>query len=605
MTTPKIVDLDRLHPSAKVHESSYVDGDVEIGAGTSIWHFCHIMAGSRIGQHCRIGQNVVIGPKAVVGDNVKIQNNVSVYEGVTLEDDVFCGPSVVFTNVLTPRAAFPRNTPDKFLKTVICKGASIGANATIVCGCRVGENALVGAGAVVTRDVAPNAVVYGNPARQQGWACECGGVLQKLDDSGECTNCGKRYLLLEKGISPESDSTVSAFDCSTENNLVEKIPVCDVRWQYGQLKEEIDQQILAVASEGRYILGSNVTAFEREAAEFLGTGYAVGVGNGTDALTLALRALDIGPGDEVVTTPFSFIATAEAISLVGATPVFVDICPKTLNIDPSLIKEKISDRTKAIVPVHLYGQPCSIDAVLEVARSHNLFVVEDCAQAFGAKWRNQRVGTFGDLGCFSFFPTKNLGCMGDGGLVLTNDKTYYERVEMLRRHGSGQKYYHTHLGLNSRLDEIQAAILRVKLPLVDKWNELRRRAAQEYIKNLAEPARAGAISLPETTSSRIVRGPEGASGKHVWHQFTIRTAHRASLQDFLAAAGIATAVYYPTPIHQQPVQATNPSANVSLPHAECAAKEVISLPMYPGMSRTQVQRVTDVVRSWAARLSSN
>ena len=240
------------------------------------------------------------------------------------------------------------------------------------------------------------------------------------------------------------------------------VPLCDLTRQYKSLEVEINAAMQRVACSGQYVLGPEVRALEQEVADFHGCRHAIGVGSGTDALHLSLRALEIGPGDEVITTPFTFIATSEAIGLLGAKPVFVDIDLETFNIDVEKIPAAITSRTKAIVPVHLYGQPCEMDAINDLAKSSNLHVVEDCAQAIGAVFRRRRVGTYGDTGCLSFFPSKNLGCCGDGGMVLTNNKALYEHIEMLRRHGGEVKYHHSKLGLNSRLDEIQAAILRVK-----------------------------------------------------------------------------------------------------------------------------------------------
>ncbi|MCG8433057.1 MAG: DegT/DnrJ/EryC1/StrS family aminotransferase, partial [Gammaproteobacteria bacterium] len=258
------------------------------------------------------------------------------------------------------------------------------------------------------------------------------------------------------------------------------IPICDLKQQYLPLKEEIDAVMQEVAASGHYILGPQVRAFEQEMADYCGCQYAIGVGSGTDALHLALLALGIGPGDEVITTPFTFIATTEAIGMVGATPVFVDIDPQTFNIDVEQIESAITSRTKAILPVHLYGQPCEMEAISALANQYSLRVVEDAAQALGATYQGQKVGAFGTAGCFSFFPSKNLGCFGDGGMVVTNDKDVHDRVEMLRRHGGKVKYHHSELGLNSRLDALQAAILRIKLPHLDSWNQSRRNIAYRY-----------------------------------------------------------------------------------------------------------------------------
>ena len=359
------------------------------------------------------------------------------------------------------------------------------------------------------------------------------------------------------------------------------IPLCDVSTQHALLKQEIDQAVQDVVANGQYILGPQVRAFEREISDYCRCRYAVGVGNGTDALHLALRALRIGPGDEVITSPFTFIATTEAIGLVGAKPVFVDIDPHTLNIDPARIEQAITSRTQAILPVHLYGQPCEMDAIMDIAQRHGLFVVEDCAQALGATYRDRQVGTFGDAGCFSFFPSKNLGCIGDGGMVVTNREDIFQRVEMLRRHGGRIKYHHDELGLNSRLDELQAAILRVKLPHLDDWNQRRRQCAYHYNARLADqpaidcPAELGAAG-PEvfpTASNRLLRA--------VYHQYTIRSNDRDAISANLRQAGVSSAVYYPQPLHLQKVHAELNYAPGDFPVAEDAARKCLSLPIYP------------------------
>ena len=583
----------------KVHESSFIDDGVAIGADTCIWHFSHVLEGSEIGERCRIGQNVVIGPRVKVGDNVKIQNNVSVYEGVTLEDDVFCGPSVVFTNVHTPRSAFSRNQIEDFRGTFVCRGASIGANATVVCGCRIGEHALVGAGAVVTRDVPPHAVVYGNPARQHGWACECGSVLVVEETSGKCNECDRKYCIKDSRVSRRAEGATSiSVKAKCKDN--EPIPVCDVRWQYLELQQEIDEALKAVAANGNYILGPNVKAFEKEVATFFGSEFAVGVGSGTDALHLALRALNIGPGDEVITSPFTFVATTEAIGLTGATPVFVDIDPETFNIDERLIESKITSRTRAIMPVHLYGRPCEMNAIMRLAKKYDLYVVEDCAQSFGATFNGKPVGTFGDIGCFSFFPTKNIGCMGDGGLVITKNQDVFSRVEMLRRHGGRKKYYHEELGLNSRLDEIQAAILRLKLPHIKRWNRLRQNAAKRYSRFFKNIQTKRNVDIPSLVDRSSEMESYQYNFEHVFHQYTIRCSGRESLAAYLKSVGISTAVYYPTPLHLQPVHSKDAVSTEDLINSEVAAKEVISLPMFPGLSNEQIDRVCCEIHNWCS-----
>jgi len=379
------------------------------------------------------------------------------------------------------------------------------------------------------------------------------------------------------------------------------IPLCDLRQQYLLLQAEIDAAMQTVAAAGNYILGPNVKALEQEVAAFCDCRYGVGVANGTDALHLALRALDIGPGDEVITTPFTFIATTEAVGLVGATPVFVDIDPSTFNIDAGSIEAAITPRTKAILPVHLYGQPCDMDAIMEIARRRGLYVVEDCAQAIGATHRGRPAGSFGDAGCLSFFPSKNLGGFGDGGMVVSNNEKLAGRVEILRRHGGRVKYHHEELGLNSRLDELQAAILRVKLPHLRRWNQLRRERAYRYNEHLAGLT---GVRLPQelTASGASVPGAMAAGARDaivsaVYHQYTVSVQDRDTVSRELSAAGIGNAVYYPVPLHLQEVHASQGWVRGDFPHAERAARHCLSLPMFPELTDEQQVRVAECLRT--------
>jgi dTDP-4-amino-4,6-dideoxygalactose transaminase len=382
------------------------------------------------------------------------------------------------------------------------------------------------------------------------------------------------------------------------------VPLCDLTQQYFALKKEIDAAMQAVAADGKYILGPNVAALEREIAAYCQCQYAVAVNSGTDALQLALRALEIGPGDEVITTPFTFVATTEAIRMVGATPVFVDIDPRTYNLDPAAVEPVVTRRTKAIVPVHLFGQPCDMEPLVELAEQRGLAIIEDCAQSIGATYRGQKTGSFGAAGCLSFFPSKNLGCFGDGGMVVTNDPRVYERVEMLRRHGGKIKYYHEQQGVNSRLDEMQAAILRVKLEHLDKWNSLRRQHAYGYNRLMADirgvccPAELGDGRTIVPTDPRDV---SGSPIRHVYHQYTVTVENRKQVIDHLAESKIGCAVYYPVPLHLQPVNADLRYPAGSFPIAERVANQCLSLPMFPELRFEQQQRVADRMRQVAAR----
>lgn len=365
------------------------------------------------------------------------------------------------------------------------------------------------------------------------------------------------------------------------------IPILDLKRQYQALKGNLEAAMVRVAEGGRYILGPEVKALESEVAAYCDARFGVGVGNGTDALHLALRALRIGPGDEVITTPFTFIATTEAIGIVGATPVFVDIDPRTYNIDPALIEAAVTPRTRAILPVHLYGQPCDMDPIMEVARRYNLKVVEDCAQAIGATYKGRKVGGIGHAGCLSFFPSKNLGCFGDGGMVVTNDEEVAGRVEMLRRHGGKVKYYHDELGLNSRLDELQAAVLRVKLPHLETWSEARRQVAARYREAWADVSK---VRLPG----------EIQEVRSVYHQFTVQVPERDAAKERLAQQGVQTMVYYPVPLHLQGVHRDLGHAEGDFPHAEAAAKGVLSVPMFPELSTEEQRTVIEAVHRFVA-----
>ncbi len=370
------------------------------------------------------------------------------------------------------------------------------------------------------------------------------------------------------------------------------IPPFDATTQYQTIAAEVEKNICALMAGGRYIMGPQVKEFEVQFASYLGCEQVISCNSGTDALHLALRALHIGSGDEVITTPFTFIATTEAIGMVGATPVFVDVDSSTYNINPALIEAKITERTKAILPVHLYGHPCNMTAIMEIAHKYNLKVIEDCAQATGATWEHKKVGTIGDVGCFSFFPTKNLGCFGDGGAVATNDPDIAERVEYLRRHGGKVKYQHEELGLNSRLDTLQATILLIKLPRLNEWNAARGAIAHYYLQQLAED-----FVLPT-----LMQG-----GETVWNQFTIRVldGQRDRIQKSLKEKGVGAMVYYPIPLHLQRVHANLNYCVGSLPISEQLSYEVLSLPMFPELTASAQKIVTESVNQALAEIYSS
>lgn len=363
-----------------------------------------------------------------------------------------------------------------------------------------------------------------------------------------------------------------------------KVPFVDLAAQYRELASEIDEAISGVIRTSDFILGKELTRFEEEFAEFCGVGYAVGVDSGISALELSLRALGIGPGDEVITAVNSFIATASPISVVGARPVFVDLDPQTYNIDVDAVERAITSRTRAIIPVHLYGQPVDMDPLLEMSHAHGLYVIEDACQAHGARYKGRRAGSLGHAGAFSFYPGKNLGAFGDGGMAVTNDPTVAERIRMLRNYGQKVKYHHEAIAYNRRLDTIQAAVLRAKLRRLDDWNASRRQRASQYTRLLRDVD----VSTPK----------ESDIAEHIYHLYVIRTENRDALQRYLSERGIATGIHYPIPIHLQPAYRDFGYQVGHFPIAEQYAGELLSLPMYPHLTEEQVGFVVEVVREF-------
>jgi dTDP-4-amino-4,6-dideoxygalactose transaminase len=372
------------------------------------------------------------------------------------------------------------------------------------------------------------------------------------------------------------------------------IPLVDLKAQYDSIRDEIDAAIHRVVRSGQFILGSEVKAFEEEMAAYCGTRFAVGVASGTDALYLVLLACGIKAGDEVITTPFTFIATAESIAKCGAKPVFADIGPKTYNIDPKQIELKITNKTRAILPVHLYGQPAAMEPILGLGKEYNLQVIEDCAQALGAEYEGKKVGSLGDAGCLSFFPSKNLGAYGDGGMVVTNDAQIVETVRILRVHGSKASYQHVMHGFNSRLDALQAAILRVKLKHLDRWNELRRNKAALYTKLLSQ---IDGIEPPHSE-----RHAESSC-----NYYTVRIKgsrlNRNELRNHLESKSIQTAVYYPLSLHLQEVYKYLGYKPGDFPQSELFQEQVLSLPMYPELSEERIEEVVGEIKSFRVAMT--
>lgn len=359
-------------------------------------------------------------------------------------------------------------------------------------------------------------------------------------------------------------------------------PFVDLRREHAQIDQEIARAIDRVKTSGTFVLGKEVGGFEREFSRYVGAKYGVGVNSGSDALFLTLKALGIGANSEVITVSHTFVATVDAIARCGAKPVFVDVEPDTYCIDAAKIEEKITERTKAILPVHLYGHPANLDQILKIARQYGLSVVEDACQAHGAQYKEKKVGSFGNAGCFSFYPVKNLGAFGDGGMVTTNDSSLADRLKLLRNYGQSRKYYHDLVGTNSRLDELQAAILRVKLSRLDEWNEKRRRLAKLY-KELLEHV-------------EVVLPSERPYAKHVYHLFVIRLAGRDKCQRFLQKSGISTQIHYPIPVHKQKAyEAFKSAKNLSVTQTIC--NEILSLPLYPSLTDEEVTYVAGVIKN--------
>jgi dTDP-4-amino-4,6-dideoxygalactose transaminase len=362
------------------------------------------------------------------------------------------------------------------------------------------------------------------------------------------------------------------------------IPMVDPAGEYRALKSEIDAAVGRVLGSGRFVLGPEGEALERELAAFLGANHAVGVNSGTDALHLPLVAAGIGPDDEVVIPGFTFFATGEAVSYTGATPVFADVDEGTFNLDPASLSRKITKRTKAVIAVHLFGQCAALDAITRICQEKKLILVEDCAQCIGADYDGRRAGSFGDFGGFSFYPTKNLAAAGDAGMITAKSEDHAKTLRMLRHHGSRQTYLHERVGWNSRLDELQAAVLRVKLKHLARFNDARRAVARRYREKLA--------------GAKVVLPVEHGRGTHVYHQFTIRSERRDAIREALAKEGIASAVFYPMPLHQQPAY-EGLGKNTSLPVAEALAKSVLSLPIHPLLDEASIDRIAACVRSAA------
>ncbi len=369
------------------------------------------------------------------------------------------------------------------------------------------------------------------------------------------------------------------------------VPLLDLKAQYATMRDEIREAIDRVVESQYFILGPEVKALEEEIAAYSQCEYGIGVSSGTDAILVCLMALNLKPGDEVITTPYTFFATAGCVTRLGAKPVFVDIDPDTYNIDPSQIEAAITDRTRAIMPVHLYGQTADMEPIMNIAQRHDLVVIEDAAQAIGSEYNERRAGSIGHFGCFSFFPSKNLGGFGDGGMVVTNDPELYEKVNILRKHGSKPKYYHHVVGGNFRLDAIQAAVLRVKLKDLDSWSDARQRNADIYRRLFSQ------ASIPN-----LVMPIEQSGYRHIYNQFIIRCPHRDELMAHLKEHKIGCAIYYPVPMHLQKCFADLGYQEGDFPISEQAAKETLAIPIYPELTEEMQARVVEVIAEFYSHI---
>lgn len=519
--------------------------NVKLGNNTRMADFVNLYE-CEVGDNSRIGAFVEVQKGARIGRNVKVSSHTFICEGVTIEDDVFVGHNVSFINDRYPRAtangSLQTDADWECIPTLVKRGASIGTSSTILCGVTIGENAIVGAGSVVTRDVADNAVVAGVPAR----------FLRAVDLP------------------------------SVEEEAEKPIPFLNLKAQYQSIKSEIQPAVNKILESCSFVLGNEVAEFEKEFARFQQAEWGIAVNTGTSALHLALLAAGVGPGDEVITVSFTFVATVAAIVYTGATPVFVDIDPETLTMDAGSVEAVITSKTKVILPVHLHGQSADMDVIMEIARRRGLLVIEDACQAHGAEYKGRRVGSIGDMGCFSFYPGKNLGAYGEGGMVITNNEKYAKSIRMLRDWGTETKYVHIMKGYNYRMEGMQGAILRVKLKYLDSWTDARRANALRYNKLLSESG----VRIPY----------ERPGNRHVYHIYAIRVRQREKFQKAMASAGVQTGIHYPVPVHLQPAYEDLGYKAGDFPHTESAAAEVISLPMFAELNQAQLGYVCRSVK---------
>ena len=402
--------------------------------------------------------------------------------------------------------------------------------------------------------------------------------------------CRPRGRVVRKGVIFPGRVRMVGAEPMNCKEMPMNVPLLDLKPQYETLRAEIEPVLLEICASQGFILGPRVKDCEEKLAAYCGTKRAVGVSSGSDALIISLMAEGIGAGDEVITTPYTFFATVGAIARVGAVPVFADIDPATYNIDPAKIEERITPRTKAIIPVHLYGQCADMDAILAIAQKHGLLVIEDACQAIGAEWKGRRAGSMGDYGCFSFFPSKNLGCFGDGGLVTTGDPAKADRLEIFRNHGMAPRYYHHAIGGNFRLDALQAAVVSIKLPHLDGWSEARQANAARYARLFAATPLldSGDVSLPQALPCC----------RHIYNQFVIRARRRDALEAWLHEHGVGCAIYYPVPLHLQECFKELGHKEGDFPESERAAKETLALPIYPELTDAMAEYVVETIAAF-------